>query len=118
MSDIVERLRSHKVPQMHEAAAEIERLKAEVARARVREQELADEANRLLDEVKASDKRIFYLTAEVERKDAALDGIQQHNCGCVPICHCHDNVAALLAWKEWAVEEARAALTPSQEPRA
>jgi hypothetical protein len=28
MTDIVERLRAHKVPQMHEAAAEIERLRA------------------------------------------------------------------------------------------
>lgn len=32
MSDIVERLRWHKVPQMHEAAAEIERLRDEVER--------------------------------------------------------------------------------------
>ena len=34
MSDIVERLRWHKVPQMHEAAAEIERLRDEVERLR------------------------------------------------------------------------------------
>jgi hypothetical protein len=32
MTDIVERLRAHKVPQMHEAAAEIERLRDEVER--------------------------------------------------------------------------------------
>lgn len=50
-----------------EKDVEIASLKAEVERARVREQELADEANRLLGEVKASDKRIFYLTAEVAR---------------------------------------------------
>lgn len=52
--------------------SEIDRLKAELERARVREQELADEANRLLDEVKASDKKVFYLTAEVEIKDRML----------------------------------------------
>jgi hypothetical protein len=80
-------------------------LKAEVARARVREQELADEANRLLDEVKASDKKVFYLTAEVERKDAALNILQ----------------AAMTAKKpipmpfKVAIIEARAALTPAEE---
>lgn len=87
------------------ARDEIERLKAEVARARVREQELADEANRLLDEVKASDKKVFYLTAEVERKDAALNILQ----------------AAMTAKKpipmpfKVAIIEARAALTPAEE---
>jgi hypothetical protein len=87
--------------------AEIARLKAEVERTRVREQELADEANRLLDEVKASDKKVFCLTAEVERLRAALEPF---------VCDCSSNC-------EWERDEvcpdwnARAALNPSQEPR-
>jgi len=64
--------------QVAERDTEIAKLRAEVERARVREQKLADEANRLLDEVKASDKKVFYLTAEVERKDAALKMARAH----------------------------------------
>jgi predicted RNase H-like nuclease (RuvC/YqgF family) len=63
MTDIVERLRAHKVPQMHEAAAEIERLRDEVER-------LRDEVERLSnanDQVWADNERLRAALLKIKR---------------------------------------------------
>lgn len=36
-------------------------------------------------------------------------------CGCTPVCHCNDNVAALLAWKEATIEDVYTALNASKK---
>lgn len=50
---------------------------------------------------------------------AALERVSVSNCGCSPvgsplICHCDDNVEALLGWKETAMDIARAALATAK----
>jgi len=110
MSDLSSRLRAvaygpgdiaeQAADEIDSKGAEIARLKADVARARVREQELADEANRLLDEVKASDKKVFYLTAEVEKGASILRAWQAR------AAKAETEIAAIDEWTK-----ARAALT-------
>ena len=103
--------------QVAERDTEIAKLRAEVERARVREQELADEANRLLDEVKASDKKVFYLTAEVERKDAALNKALPWLDEVFRWHRDMQSSSLMVMGAQTALEVARAALNPSQEPR-
>jgi predicted RNase H-like nuclease (RuvC/YqgF family) len=87
MTDIVERLRAHKVPQMHEAAAEIERLRDEVER-------LRDEVERLRDEVERLSNANDQVWADNERLRAALLKIKR---GSVWNCDIEAFIDAALA---------------------
>jgi hypothetical protein len=78
MTDIVERLRAHKVPQMHEAAAEIERLRDEVERLSGANDQVWADNERLraaLDTVRASGLLIGSTTLHDRVRSAVYNAI-------------------------------------------
>lgn len=76
-----------------------------------------DSVMRRTAEIIALRARVRELEQDKARLLSELKGIVESEtaCGCTPVCHCNDNVPALMAWKEATIEGVRAAIAAAKE---